>query len=42
MATAGGAAIALAPGDVVRFLAPATADPAIAGIAVTLAGRRLG
>lgn len=29
---------ALAPGSVIRFLAPATPDPAISGIAITLAG----
>ena len=37
-ATAAGAPGASAPGQVVRFVAPAVADPAIAGIAVTLAG----
>lgn len=35
-ATSGGTAIALAAGDVVRFIAPGTADPTLSGIALTL------
>ena len=37
-ATSGAAAVALAPGDVIRFVAPGTADATIAGIALTLVG----
>ena len=37
-ATAGGVALSLVPGDVLRFVAPATADAAISGISVTLTG----
>ncbi len=37
-ATVGGAAVALGVGDVVRFVAPATPDATVEGIAVTLAG----
>ena len=40
-ATAGTAPIAIAAGDVVRFLAPASTDASIAGIALTVAARRL-
>lgn len=37
-ASASALSTALAPGSVIRFLAPATPDPAISGIAITLAG----
>jgi hypothetical protein len=37
-ATAGGAALSIVPGDVLRFVAPATADTTVAGIALTLIG----
>ena len=41
LATSANAAVAIAAGDVVRFVAPATPDPAIAGISLTIAARRL-
>jgi hypothetical protein len=41
LATAGNAPVAIAAGDVVRFLAPATPDASIAGISLTIAARRL-
>jgi hypothetical protein len=41
LATSGSAPVAIAAGDVVRFVAPATLDPAIAGISLTIAARRL-
>ncbi|MGS4948039.1 hypothetical protein ACVDG3_21430 [Meridianimarinicoccus sp. RP-17] len=37
-ATGGSSTVAIAPGQVIRFVAPAVPDTAIAGIAVTLAG----
>lgn len=37
-ATSGGAAVSLAAGDIIRFVAPATPDATIAGIGLTLAG----
>jgi hypothetical protein len=41
LATAGNDPVAIAAGNVIRFLAPATPDPAIAGISLTIAARRL-
>jgi hypothetical protein len=41
LSTAGGAPIMIAPGDIIRFLAPAVADPSIAGISLTIAARRI-
>ena len=40
-ATLDNASITIAAGDVVRFLAPTSADASIAGIALTIAARRL-
>jgi hypothetical protein len=41
LATSGNAPVAIAAGDVVRFVAPATPDVSIAGISITIAARRL-
>jgi hypothetical protein len=41
LATSANAPVTIAAGDVIRFLAPATPDPAIAGISLTIAARRL-
>jgi hypothetical protein len=41
LATSGNAPVAIAAGDVIRFLAPATPDASIAGISLTIAARRL-
>jgi acyl dehydratase len=41
LATSGDAPVTIAAGDVVRFVAPATPDAAIAGISLTIAARRL-
>jgi hypothetical protein len=40
LATSGNAPVPIAAGDVIRFLAPATPDASIAGIALTIAARR--
>lgn len=41
LSSAGGAPVTIAPGDIIRFLAPAVADPSIAGISLTIAARRI-
>ena len=41
LATSASAPVAIAAGDVVRFVAPATPDPSISGISLTIAARRL-
>jgi hypothetical protein len=41
LATAGNAPVAIAAGDVVRFVAPASPDASISGISLTIAARRL-
>jgi len=41
LATTGNAPVAIAAGDVVRFVAPATPDASISGISLTIAARRL-
>jgi hypothetical protein len=41
LATSANAPVAIAAGDVIRFVAPATPDAAIAGISLTIAARRL-
>jgi hypothetical protein len=41
LATSANAAVAIAAGDVIRFLAPADPDASIAGISLTIAARRL-
>jgi acyl dehydratase len=41
LATSANAPVAIAAGDVVRFVAPATPDASITGISLTIAARRL-
>jgi hypothetical protein len=41
LATSANAPVAIAAGDVIRFVAPATPDASIAGISLTIAARRL-
>jgi hypothetical protein len=41
LATSANAPVAIAAGDVIRFVAPATPDPSISGVSLTIAARRL-